>query len=782
MSDVLREGIRLHMDMGALEKAKAIYARVVAEDPMAADAWQLLGAVAVQEGDFHSGEIHFAHALTLETDPKKTAMLHCNLAETRRLQEKHDVVTLDHASTGSRVAPTEFCRVVLAKVLLDRSEPRLAIPHLQAVVAHRDTHVEAWHLLGRAWLSVSVMDEASTAFRRLLAASGPLAVEGYVGLGQVRQALGALHEAITYYERALELNPTHFAGRLLLATVWHQHGRLDDAMHVYASLLEQSPAHVGLLNNLGAALLYRGREDAAATYFQRALAIEPGQLQSLGNLYIYYAERGDVAAARAMLETAYAQSRNDIFRLQAALLLPPVYATQDELLATRAALHARLDAFMAQDMTLANFYTTELRPPFFLVYHGKNDRRLLETLATLYRRAVPQLSWTAPHVTTKRPQSCIRVGFMSKSFLTNHAHGLLLRGVLAGLDREVFCVYLLVVPSVSEAPDPSLVAAVDTVVHLSLHLLDVQRDVAALALDALVFADIMSDPVNYFTAFGRLARVQALFWGNPTTSGIAAIDYFISSELLEAALDVEGTGGDGDHYTEQVVLLPGLGIWYDPPLLPATPGRRSDYNLDEHWTIYMCAQSVFKMQPEFDVVLAAILAQDLNGHVVLVQGRRATWTEQLMARLRATLPRSSFDRLHLLPRVAGHDAYMRLLSVATVVLHPFPFGGSKTSAEALALGRPLVVRDATHLRARMAPAFFRRVGLSHLLCADTDAYIAMALKLGTNATFHAEITGVITARTHLLWRDPQVVTEWDRFLFNAVRVSALDDTESEEGE
>ncbi|KDO33615.1 hypothetical protein SPRG_19242 [Saprolegnia parasitica CBS 223.65] len=760
-SDLLLEGVRLHMDVGALDEAKAIYARVVAENPMAADAWQLLGAVAVQEGDLPSGEIHFAHALALETDPKKTAMLHCNLAETRRLQKKHDAETLDHARTGSGVAPTEFCRVVLAKVLLDRSEPRLAIPHLQAVVAARDTHVEAWYLLGRAWLSLAVLDEAASAFHRLLAAPGPLAVEGYVGLGQVYQTLGVLHEAISYYQRALELHPTHFEGRMGLATARHQHGRLDDAMHVYASLLEQSPAHVGVLNNLGVALLYRGDGDAAAAYFHRALAIEPGQLQSLGNLYIYYADLGDVAAARAMAETAYKQSRNDIFRLQAALVLPPVYATHDQLLATRAALHASLDAFVADNMALSDFYNTELRPPFYLVYHGKNDRPLLEKLATLYRRAVPQLSWRAPHVATPRPQSCIRVGFMSKSFVTNHAHGLLLRGVLAGLDRAVYCVYLLVVPSVAEAPDPSLVAAVDHVVPLSLHLLDVQREVAALTLDVLVFADIMSDPVNYFTAFGRLARVQALFWGNPTTSGNAAIDYFVSSELLDAAMDPEETE-DGDHYTEQVVLLPGLGIWYDPPPLPTTPGRRSDYNLDDHWTIYVCAQSVFKMQPEFDVVLAAILARDLNGHIVLVQGRRATWTAQLVARLRATLPRASFERLHLVPRVAGHEAYMRLLSIATVVLHPFPFGGSKTSAEALALGLPLVVRDATHLRARMAPA--------------TDAYIALALRLGTNATYHAEVAGAITARTPLLWRDKQVVVEWDRFLFNAVRLSALDET------
>lgn len=38
-------------------------------------------------------------------------------------------------------------------------------------------------------------------------------------------------------------------------------------------------------------------------------------------------------------------------------------------------------------------------------------------------------------------------------------------------------------------------------------------------LDILVYADMNSEPVTHFLGYSRLARVQAVFWGNPITTG-----------------------------------------------------------------------------------------------------------------------------------------------------------------------------------------------------------------------------------------------------------------------
>ena len=57
--------------------------------------------------------------------------------------------------------------------------------------------------------------------------------------------------------------------------------------------------------------------------------------------------------------------------------------------------------------------------------------------------------------------------------------------------------------------------------------------VGGAGLDVLVYADSLSEPMNYFLQLGRIAPVQVLFWGNPITSGKAAVDYFVSGDRME---------------------------------------------------------------------------------------------------------------------------------------------------------------------------------------------------------------------------------------------------------
>jgi hypothetical protein len=55
------------------------------------------------------------------------------------------------------------------------------------------------------------------------------------------------------------------------------------------------------------------------------------------------------------------------------------------------------------------------------------------------------------------------------------------------------------------------------------------------------------DKTTYFLSFSRLAPVQATWWGNADTSGVPAVDYFLTSEY-------EHTGVE-ERYTEEVFPL-----------------------------------------------------------------------------------------------------------------------------------------------------------------------------------------------------------------------------------
>ena len=62
---------------------------------------------------------------------------------------------------------------------------------------------------------------------------------------------------------------------------------------------------------------------------------------------------------------------------------------------------------------------------------------------------------------------------------------------------------------------------------------------------------------------------------------------------------------------------------------------------------------------------------------------------QLQARMKANMG-AAYDRVIFYPRLPNSDTFMSFISVVDVLLHPFPFDGSKTSADGLAMGIPVV--------------------------------------------------------------------------------------------
>ncbi len=85
-----------------------------------------------------------------------------------------------------------------------------------------------------------------------------------------------------------------------------------------------------------------------------------------------------------------------------------------------------------------------------------------------------------------------------------------------------------------------------------------QSQLQDLKLDLLFFADVGMDALTSTLAFLRMAPIQCVTWGHPDTTGSPAIDYFISSQLLELP-HAHG------HYSEQLVTLPLLATYYERP-------------------------------------------------------------------------------------------------------------------------------------------------------------------------------------------------------------------------
>ena len=298
---------------------------------------------------------------------------------------------------------------------------------------------------------------------------------------------------------------------------------------------------------------------------------------------------------------------------------------------------------------------------------------------------------------------------------------------------------------------------------------------SSLKLDILVFLEMQNEATAHILGYGRFAPVQCLVMGSPVTAGNGGIDYFISFERAEAR--------EEDDYGEQLVLFQGLGISYPKPEYEwREMGVGEEEEMwDEVFGIprefvgarkYTCGQHVFKLHPSFDDVIIGILERDREGIVLLQSSGEPATTDIVKERLMRKAGEDITGRILYLPRVSSAQ-FFDLLRYSNVVLHPFPFGGSKTSSDAFWVGGRLVVMGGMgYLRGRMARAYYAEVGgeiEGDVVAVDTEDYVDKAVRIGTNAHGVGDkVRKVLERERGRIFGDVGVREEWYRWLERVV--------------
>jgi len=135
-----------------------------------------------------------------------------------------------------------------------------------------------------------------------------------------------------------------------------------------------------------------------------------------------------------------------------------------------------------------------------------------------------------------------------------------------------------------------------------------------------------------------------------------------------------------------------------------------------------------------------------------------------------------------LPRVKS-DEVLSLMEKASVILHPFPFGGSKTASDAINAGVPLVTYPQPYLRGRMAASFIRSMALGEVdqdvesccIANSVSDYVTKAIRIASDEDYHSKIVYAIQQRSDRIFNEKMVSYEWGRLLTRALGVSVSDD-------
>jgi protein O-GlcNAc transferase len=613
------------------------------------------------------------------------------------------------------------------------------------------------------------LGDAVVRYRHVLELN-PNQVEAHHNLGTALAALGELDAAVWQFRQALLIDPDNPLTQLNLGRALLDQGNAAEAAQHYKHALALEPHSATAHCNLGVALQTQGRLVESATHFERAIALAPDFAVAHNNLGLVLRLQGRMQEARAHHDRALKIEPDNLQAKFGRCMaeLPLIYANAADIADRRRAYEDRLDELCrvetgasARELAAA----VGSSQPFFLAYQGHNDRDLQRRYGALICRVMGERYPPAPLAPPPAADEPVRIGVVSGFFCAHSNWKVPIKGWLSQLDRRRFKIF-------GYYPDVKRDAATQQAAQLCARFVAGRFSIdwwrATILSDAphvLIYPEIGMNDLAVQLAAQRLAPIQCNSWGHPDTSGFPTLDYFLSSDLMEP------TNGD-DHYTEQLVRLPNLSIYYEPVVAPAGRFNRPDLGLRPSATVYWCGQSLFKYLPQYDQVFPRI-AEEVGdcqfAFLDLAPSPHAT--RAFRKRLEEAFAARGLSAPHhciFLPPL-DQQQFIDAVGQCDVVLDSIGWSGCNSTLEGLVHDLPIVTMTGTLMRARHTTAILKMIGVYETITETLEGYIATAVLLARDLSMRSAIKERMATRKHRAYRDRSCITALEDFLDRVAR-------------
>lgn len=615
----------------------------------------------------------------------------------------------------------------------------------QAILRQDPEHADAHHLLGVIALQRGQLEVAERLINRAIQGNSGAAMY-HSNLGYVLQQQGRLQEALLAIERSIRLGstlPETFCngGNVLSAL-----GRYKEALSAYDFALRQRPAYFDAHYGRGNVLLARGYAQEAANSYRRTLELNPQHAGACNNLAVALVGLDQPEAALEFCDRAIA--------------LVPNYAQ-----AYNCRAHALAKLLRFEDALAACQKASELDPEYADVFYNRGNilRELgdVEAAECNYRRALalnpsdgrlhsnvlfvqaasaaltPEemfdrlREWDDVHgrvsessAIPRRQESVaarrLRIGYVSPN-LRSSVVSFFFEPLLAAHDRtrfDVFC-YACFAEARADMVTQRLRGLAE---HWRFVGDDTDAEIAQrISNDGI---DILVDLAGH-TANNRLpvfafrpAPVQATYLGFFASTGMAAMDYWITDETIHP-MDTRELAA------EEIYRLPRCWVCYRPPALaPAVhpcPTHGSD-------VVFGSFSHLSKLTPAVIETWSRLL-QKLPASRLLIMAK-ALGDAHVCERLQYQFAAQGVAPERLILRKGGsYRQYFATYAEVDIVLDPFPRTGGTTTAEALWMGVPVVTLAGQRYVERISASKLTALGLTDLIAACREEYIDKASSL-----------------------------------------------------
>jgi protein O-GlcNAc transferase len=515
-----------------------------------------------------------------------------------------------------------------------------------------------------------------------------------------------------------------------------------------------------------------GRPSSSEAVLREGLALH-GANQTLHSELVFALEQAN-RTEDAMQEARRAQERFPetlYFRLCESLMLPVLYRTETGIDHYRARYSEDLNKFIdalnlddQKDRRLA-MEAIGRHVNFYLGYQGRDDRELQERYGQFVHKVMSACypEWVKPlDMPPLVPGGRIRVGFISAHF-REHSVSKLFLNWIQERNRGEIEVFSYHNGGTVDATTNKVRQSSDHFQHLPGEFESLCRAVLADNLHIAVYLDVRHRRMGMMAGL-RLAPVQCVAWAHPITTGAPMIDYYLSSDLMEPP-------AGQDDYTERLVRLPGIGVYYPRPVIPRPllKKTRATFGLRDDRVVFLCCQSIFKYLPQHDDIFARIASRIPNAQFAFL-GMNEDVTQDFEARLEFAFAAEGLHaREHcvILPQLNTPD-YWNLNLVSDVFLDSLEWSGGVTTLEAIACGLPIVTLPGRFMRGRHSYAILTQLGVPATIAGDKRDYVDIAVRLGFDLAWRAEILAQMAAGHSRLYSDTRCVRALEDFFRTAV--------------
>jgi len=685
--------------------------------------WKLLGGTLQMQG---KDPLHTYQKTTqlLPDDPQA----HYNLGVALKSAGRFDDAAASYRKAVKLKPDLAEAHNNLGTVLKDQGQFDAALSSYRRAIEIKPDFADAHSNLAYVLKQLGQFDAAVASCRRAVALN-PNSPIAHNNLGILLQDAGQLDAALASYRRAIEIKPDFAEVHSNLGNILNELGQLDAAVASCRRALEIKPDFAGAHNNLGVALKELGQFAVAQASYQRALQIKPDYAVAHNNLGNVLKECGQLDAALASYRKAvefepdYAEAHSNL-----SILLKDLGQNEDALASNRRALELQPDYVEAQTNLLFLLNSTSGYDAPCRFEEARKFGRMVSKKVTSRFSA-----WQC----ATQPER-LRVGIVSGD-LHNHPVGYALKSLLEHLDPARV---ELIAYSTNRMSD-EFTALLKPYFAAWKPLYGYSDEAAARLIHAdgvHVLLDLSGHTgKNRLSMFAwKPAPVQASWLGYFATTGVAEMDYLLTSE---AAVPEAHRG----QYTETVWYLPDTWLCFTPPDvdLPVVPLPA----LQNGYITFGCFQRLDKfgdeVLPAWSHILTVLPGARL--HLACKQLGDPALAAQFVERLQ----QHGIDpaRVEMCGAAPSREVYLARYAEVDMMLDSFPYPGVTTTCEALWMGVPTLTLAGDTLLARQGAGVLTAAGLGDWVVTSVADYIAKAVALAGDVSKLAALRAGLREQT-----------------------------------